>query len=70
MEAAITKQWVLIPAGLPLDSLSAPIRNLASSERPMSIKKSNSYPLIKVPSTIVLTLHFKIRKRLLYDELK
>jgi hypothetical protein len=45
IEPAITKQCVLIPAALPLDSLSAPIRNPASNERPMPIRKSSSYPL-------------------------
>jgi hypothetical protein len=35
----ITRQWVLIPAGLFLDSLSAPIANPAPSTIPISIKK-------------------------------
>jgi hypothetical protein len=41
----ITKQCVLIPAGFPLDSLSAPMAKPAASAIPMSIKNRSSYPV-------------------------
>jgi hypothetical protein len=64
MESAITKQWVLIPAGLSLNSLSASIRNLAKTYVDQKVELISSY------KNTVLTLHFKIRIRLLYDELQ
>jgi hypothetical protein len=41
----MTRQCVLIPAGLPLDSLSAPIAKPAASAMPMSTKNRSSYPV-------------------------
>jgi hypothetical protein len=41
----ITRQCVLIPAGFPLDSLSAPIANPAASAMPMSTRNRSSYPV-------------------------
>jgi hypothetical protein len=35
----MTKQWVLMPAGLPLDSLSRPIIKPARNDKPKPIKK-------------------------------
>jgi hydrogenase maturation factor len=45
MAPPITRQWVLIPAGFPLDSLSAPIAKPEASAMPMSIKNRSSYPV-------------------------
>ena len=41
IEPPITKEFVLIPAGLPLDSLSAPITNPAARAIIMSIRNSS-----------------------------
>ena len=45
IELPITKEFVLIPAGLPLDSLSAPITNPAARAMIMSIKNSSCRPI-------------------------
>lgn len=38
----ITRQWVLIPAGFPRDSLSMPIANPAAKAMPMATKERSS----------------------------
>jgi hypothetical protein len=40
----ITRVWVLIPASLPLDSLSAPTQKPVKRDRVTSIRKITSYP--------------------------
>ena len=52
----ITKEFVLIPAGLPLDSLSTPITNPAARAKIMSIRNSSCKPICQLSNNLKLNI--------------
>ena len=65
IEPPITKEFVLIPAGLPLDSLSAPITNPAARAMIMSIRNSSCRPICQF-SNILSGIYKSIYKSYYY----